>query len=325
MSESTESPTPQTTEEEASWRSLVFFQKLDRDVWESWTWTAVGLFASMAMIWAVVFLRLGWPSLKAFALIPWTGMMAMPVVVWGLIRSLLNPPVFRPSRTVGFAALTVVAFSANTPLFPVPLSTDSWTSETSFVLPVKGEWYTLSGGEFMETNALSNSPAMRYGHVMTVRKDGARFKNKGKDLEDYYCYGQPIYAPAAGEILSMHDGMKDNPPRVESNKGYQGNHVVLKIAPDVYFFVFNLKAKSIRFKSGQAVAQGDVIGECGASGSATMPQVQFHFQNSPDFPLSEGLPVRYTYKKGQELVESSLPQGEDVRDEKDGELITTLP
>lgn len=325
MSESTQPDQASPVAEDADWRSLVFFKKIDRDVWESWTWTAVGLFASMAAIWTVVFLKLGWPSLKAFALVPWTGMMALPIVVWGLIRSLMNPPVFRPSRTIGFLALTAVAFSANTPLFPVPLSTDDWTPSASFVLPVKGEWYTLSGGESMDTNELSNAPAMRYGHVMTVRKDGARFKNKGKDLKDYYCYGQPIYAPAAGEVLSMHDGMKDNPPRVESQKGYQGNHVVLKVAPDVYFFVFNLKAKSVRVKPGQQVAQGEVLGECGASGSATMPQVQFHFQNSPDFPLSEGLPVRYTYKKGQALVESGLPRGENVGAGEDGELITTSP
>ena len=304
---------------------MVFFKKIDRDVWESWAWAAVGLFASTAALWALVWMRLGWPSLKSLALIPWTGIMAMPIVVWGLIRSLLNPPVFRPSRTAGFVALTLVALSANTPFFPVPLSTDDWSAPEVYTLPVKGTWYTLSGGEELSTNALANAPAMRYGHVMTVRKDGARFANDGKDLEDYYCYGEPIYAPAAGEVLSVHDGMKDNPPRVESQKGYQGNHVVLKIAPDVYFFVFNLKAKSVRVKPGQKVAQGDVLGACGASGSASEPQVQFHFQNSPDFPLSEGLPVRYTYKKGQALVEQGLPRGEDIGAGADGELITTLP
>lgn len=310
-------------EEETNWRSLVFFQKLDEDVWEAWAWTAVGLMGATAMVWLVSFLKLGMPSIKAYVLIPWTGVMVLPIVVWGLIRSLLNPPIFRVSRSVAFVCLMVVGLSANTPLFSAPVSTEDWKPSTIYKLPIKDTWYTIAGGDDLKHNVLATSPAMRYGVMLTKTKDNKRFTNQGKDLKDYYCYGAPVYAPAAGEVVEIYDKIKDNAPNAEPKKGYQGNFVVLKIKKDVFFFLFGLKHQSIAVKQGDKVTPGQKLGECGNTGATKQPQIQFHFQNSAAFPLSEGLPVRFDFKVGQDVKNNAFPLGETDKPNS-GQLISPL-
>ena len=41
----------------------------------------------------------------------------------------------------------------------------------------------------------------------------SQFKNEGNDLEDYYCFGQNVIAPADGSVVVAEDGIEDNKHR----------------------------------------------------------------------------------------------------------------
>lgn len=321
-------PTSEPKAGEEGWRDLIFFRKLGEDRWEAWSWAAIGLLVCTALIWAVALLRLGSVSVQAYGVgVALSGMMSFPVMIWGMIKTMLNPPIFRPSRTIAFTSLLVISFLAQKPLFEAPVSTEGWTSDYAYTFPLEGPWYVLNGGDSMETNRLATAPAVRYGMALTKLDDkGQRHLGDGTSLEQFYCYGQPVVAPRDGVVVRAVDKVKDNAPgKGSGDKGYSGNHVVLKLGAQEFFFVFYLKKGSIAVKDGETVKAGQKLGECGNSGIADYPQVQFHFQNSADYPLAEGLPVRFKLRSGKALVESGMGRGPVVpNDLKDGQIVEAV-
>ncbi len=303
----------------------IFARKLTEDRWEAWTYTAVGLLGCVIPLWIVALLKLGYMSIYAFSVgIPLTGYMALLVVTWGLVRSLLNPPTFRRSRTIGFGALLLVGLSANMRLLPAPVSTSAWTSKHDYRLPFDGAWTTLTGGGELKTSYLASAPATRYGYAFTVVKDGKRHQGSGDRVEDYHCLGQPILAPADGVVQAALNTIKDNAPGKTNDTIYSGNYVALKIDEGEVFFAFFLQEGSVPVKVGDKLKRGDVIGACGSSGAATLPHVQVHLQNSAKYPMAEGLPLRFDYLRGasgQELVEGGMPRGVSEVDDLSGEVV----
>lgn len=307
-----EQSSSEPSQQDAGWKDLIFFRKLDKDVWEAWAWAGVGLFGSAVVIWALALAKLGPVSVKAYGVgVMLTGMLTFPIMIWGMIKTMLNPPIFRPSRTIAFTALMAVSFFAQKPLFEAPVSTSQWKSDKAYKFPVKGPWYVLNGGESMEHNRLATAPAVRYAMALTKLDDkGARHSGDGAALEQFYCYGQPVFAPYDATVVRAVDEVNDNKPgKAKAERGYSGNHVVLKLGPEEFFFVFYLKRGSIAVKEGDQVKAGQKLGECGNSGISDYPQVQFHFQNSAEYPLSEGLPVRFDLRAGGAVVESGMGRG----------------
>lgn len=331
-SDETIEPQVEATEEAETTADVpeTFFRKrLEHDVWEAWTWTGVGLFGAAVVVWIVAFLKLGMPSVKAYGVgIPLTSMMAVPIMLWGLMKSLLNPPLFRPSRTIAFVLVSVVAFFANKPLMPAPVSTEGWQSKATFTLPFEGTWYTLSGGDSMDHNYLATSPSMRWGYAFTVLKDGRRAPENAAKIDEYYCYGKPILAPVDGEVVEVESRVEDNKPG-EPNpyNGMLGNHLIMRVGQgDEHLFVSYLKRGSIPLKVGQKVKRGEVIGACGSSGASAYPHVQLHLQRGDSKLLAEGLPMRFSdYRVGKETYTTGMPQGAGPEQKlTTGQLVTPL-
>jgi hypothetical protein len=276
----------------------IFKMTLAHDTWEAWVWTALGLAAIALILWIVALLRLGTPSVYAWGVgIPLTSFLAVPIALWGLMKSVFRPPAFRKSRIIGFVAVVSTAFFANTPLISAPVSTANWTSSTAFRLPFDGAWYTITGGDDREHNYLATSPPMRWGYVFTrlTDEDGkpSRHSGDGKALTDYPCYGSPILAPADGSIVELFSDAPDNKPGEPLPQPFLGNHLVLQTAPDAFLYLGYLKQDSLTVKLGEQVKRGQKLAECGNSGTASYPQVHVHLQHSKEFPIAEGLPLRF--------------------------------
>lgn len=290
----------------------------DADGFEWWSRVALALSVIAAINWGVIFMRLGEASVIAHAfLTPAIGWLTLPIIVWGVMRTVRNRPIYRHSRTIAFGLLVAVAFFGNAPLFSVPLSTEDYELKHDYRLPFDGEWVTTAGGP-IETNYHATNPFYRWGYDFTKVQDGERFAGDGSELEDYYCFGEPVLAPVTGEVLVVRNERKDSPPREFDPNSILGNFVVIEAEPNEYVFIAHMKKGSITVEEVSKVEKGQKIGACGNSGRAVEPHVHIHLQNrltfpselSEDFAAAESLPLRFSrYLADGELVEMGMPRG----------------
>ena len=114
--------------------------------------------------------------------------------------------------------------------------------------------------------------------------------------ESFIGFGRPILSPVAGEVIAVHDGEVDHaarrsplsllayalsqPSRIRGGApAIAGNHVVIRL-PEAVVLVAHLRSGSVRVRSGQVVAAGAQLGECGNSGNSTEPHVHVQVSTS---------------------------------------------
>ena len=164
---------------------------------------------------------------------------------------------------------------------------------TKLRLPFNGDWMVLQGGRTLYDNANAGSEDNRYTVSFIFAKDGMTYENTGRKNSDFYCYGQPVLAPAAGTVVQAGVAAQDHPPGRVPEVASRGNYVVIAHGNSEYSMIPYLKAGSVKVRPGQRVKQGDVIGECGNSGSSPFPHVEFSLQNTRGFPLPKTLPAQF--------------------------------
>lgn len=324
-------PAPRSEDVDDAKKTSIFFQKLEKDIWEAWVWTGLGLAASALIIWIVAYLRLGYTSVYAYGVgIPLTSMLAVPIILWGLVKTMLNPPIMRMSRSIGFIALFSTAWIANSPLFTAPVSTLDWRSSHTYRLPFDGSWYTLSGGPERDTSYTVTAPALRFAYTFTrLTAEGATHSGDPLELASYPCYGSPILAPVAAEVVSTYTNQKDNVPHKPSQENMLGNHIVLKVDEQEFVILTFLKKDSILVEPGARVTPGQPIAQCGASGGAPLPMLQIYaVKDGEKLVLTEGLPIPFHhYEVGaegaRERVVSGTPLGSgDLENLTRGQTVT---
>ena len=317
--------TPMTTQDVD--KKSLFFRKLEGpDRWEAWVWTAVGLVVSAAILWGISYLKFGELSVYTYGVgIPLTAMMAVPIILWGMIKSMLNPPIFRPSRSIGFLAVMITALAANTPLGPAPVSTTQWRSTHTYTLPFEGPWYTLAGGETLAQNYLATSPAMRFGYAFTkLGPSGTRLLTPTADpydLASYACFGQPVLSPVDAKVGAIFGAEKDHVPGKAGQENLLGNHIILEVGPQEHLILAYLKHGSILVKPGDTVASGQPLAACGNSGASVYPHLQLYaLKDGKKLVLSEGLPLEFTNfeilrPSPKERVPKGVPRGSGAQDD----------
>jgi hypothetical protein len=291
--------------------------------WELWAKVSVLMGAIGAVAWVLVLLRLGTVSVYTHAFVlSALGALSLPVTFWGLIKTLFNRPVLRRSRTIAFGLLLAVAFFGNVPFFAVPLSTEGFESTHTYRLPFDGEWAVSAGGDSTSTNYHATTPTYRFAYDFAPLVDGKRHKDDGTELSDYYCYGESVLAPAAGEVVRVEKTRKDNAVGEFDGQSVMGNHVVVRVDDSEYLFVSHMKEETIPVAKGDQIRAGQKIGECGNSGRSLKPNVHIHLQNSKDFPISESLPLRFSdYRADGKAVDKGMPRGSTDPEDPFGERV----
>lgn len=146
-------------------------------------------------------------------------------------------------------------------------------------LPFKDEWFVFWGGDTREQNYHVTSKSQRHAFDLVIMDSSNKsYRTDGKDNEDYYAFGQPLYAPCDAEVISVIEGVKDNFPGEMNPKQLTGNTVVLKTA-DEYILLAHFKMNSIKVKYGDKVKKGQLLGRCGNSGNSSEAHLHFHIQN----------------------------------------------
>jgi hypothetical protein len=185
-------------------------------------------------------------------------------------------------------------------------------------LPFRGTWLARNspargvpshGTHLFATTYAMDFIAVRGRRTATVRDWRALVSTEPADR--FFAFGQPILAPAAGRVVSVHDGEADHvarrsplarvpyaltqAARVRGGAGaIAGNHVILELeGRGGYVVLAHLRAGSIRVRTGEAVAAGRELAACGNSGNSTQPHVHIQVMDSADPFTARGLPMSF--------------------------------
>ncbi len=164
---------------------------------------------------------------------------------------------------------------------------------THFSLPVRGEWFCGWGGRTLAENRHAMIRAQRFAYDLMIRHDGVSHRGDGKALTDYYCYGEPVLAPADGIVVTALDSLPDQAIGAHDALHAAGNHVVIDHGHDEYTLLAHMKPGSVRVKPGQKVKRGDVLGLAGNSGNTSEPHLHVHLMNKPSMDDADGLPLPF--------------------------------
>jgi hypothetical protein len=180
---------------------------------------------------------------------------------------------------------------------------------TQLKLPFSGEWFVDQGGRSVFLNAYFLSDEQRFALDFMLVKNGQIFSEDGTENPQYYCFGQPVLAPADGTAVMVQDGFQDNAPGRPSHDSPRGNMILISHGNSEFSLMDHLKQNSVKVKKGDKVKQGDAVAECGNSGPSAVPHIHYQLQSSGGLPLPDSLPAQFTdYYADGKLVASGEPE-----------------
>jgi murein DD-endopeptidase MepM/ murein hydrolase activator NlpD len=185
---------------------------------------------------------------------------------------------------------------------------------TRFHFPSAGEWTVAHGGRRRATNYHHGSRKQRFAYDLVVQV-GGRTKPRGRGRNrDFFAYGRPVLAPAAGVIVRAVDGVRENIPGKRGRGG--GNGVIIDHGFGELSALWHFIPGTLRVRVGDHVTLGQLLGEVGNSGSSTAPHIHFHVAA---FELNKqrafGLPAGFVdlYVNGHRRAQAMPIRGQHVR------------
>jgi hypothetical protein len=236
--------------------------------------------------------------------------LAIIFFIAGIFTSLRRRPFFTPLRSVAFAALILLCFSAGI-YNKYPSSYDDKPSKVAFRIPLDTIVTVAWGGGNEKVNYHVIAPDQCWAYDLLVAREGKTFSGDSTKLESYYCYGLPVLAPAGGKVIKAYDEDPDMPVGVlGGGKEPVGNHLIIEVAPKEFLFICHLRPKSIKVKVGDIVQQGDELALVGNSGNTSEPHIHMHLQDTDVQGIGEGIPLYfYHYNVNGKFVEKGIPTG----------------
>jgi hypothetical protein len=153
---------------------------------------------------------------------------------------------------------------------------------TTLELPFNSRWQVLWGGDSKADNRYYGSLSQQHALEFVVAgRYGSTHLDEGKRNEDYFAFGRPVLAPAAGEVVGVVQGVGDNRPGTPNPYDALGNMVVIQHATNEFSVLAHLMDGSISVKKGDRVAARQPVGRCGNSGNTTQPRIHMHLQDTP--------------------------------------------
>ncbi|MFZ1627319.1 MAG: M23 family metallopeptidase [Anaerolineae bacterium] len=181
-------------------------------------------------------------------------------------------------------------------------------------LPFRDTWWTIMGNDWTDLHKgepISQPFALDFARL---GPDNGTFRGSGLALADHYSFGEPVLAPADGEVVILTADMPDNPPgtppqlrdlREDPRRSF-GNALFIAHNDHEFSFLAHLQAGSISVPTGATVARGQEIARCGNSGLSPGPHLHYHLQNGPNLYVDQGVPVQFgRFRVTGDMVERS--------------------
>lgn len=155
---------------------------------------------------------------------------------------------------------------------------DAYLPVTRLHFPGHGEWFVSHGGRSKSTNHHFGSRTQRFAYDIVVKKSGRRKRPgaDGKANASYYCYGQPLLAPAAGTVIVAIDDVAENVVGESGRKG--GNGLVIDHGFGEFTSMWHAIPGSLTVKVGDRVEVGQQVARSGNSGRSSGPHLHFDMQ-----------------------------------------------
>ncbi|MDV7172362.1 M23 family metallopeptidase [Gordonia amicalis] len=124
--------------------------------------------------------------------------------------------------------------------------------------------------------------------------DGKIFVGDARNPAGYRIFGDDALAVADGTVVASRNDLPEQVPgEYPANlpiADADGNNLVLDIGDGFYVNYAHMQPGSVRFKPGDRVRRGEVIGKVGNSGNSVAPHLHVHVMNGPSFLMSQGVP-----------------------------------
>jgi murein DD-endopeptidase MepM/ murein hydrolase activator NlpD len=140
--------------------------------------------------------------------------------------------------------------------------------------PVAGDWAIQQG----HNDEWTHTGKWKHALDFVITKKGITFKNDGLELEDYYCYEKPIYAPVSGVVVNQCNHHNDNKIEEVDNQNNWGNYIIIRSDYGHFVVLAHLKKESVITLLGQYVTAGQEIARCGNSGYSREPHLHLQVQ-----------------------------------------------
>jgi murein DD-endopeptidase MepM/ murein hydrolase activator NlpD len=146
--------------------------------------------------------------------------------------------------------------------------------------------------------------------------------------ENWFSYGQPVYAPADGTIVDAANEVPENSykdgqvvyPQIPDDLDPigLGNHVVIDHGDGEFSILLHMKPGSVTVKRGDHVKRGEQLGAIGFSGDTFLPHLHYMLMDGVDERTSQGLPsyfdgfVRILGSKRTEVKHGQIDSGDFI-------------
>lgn len=188
-------------------------------------------------------------------------------------------------------------------------------TQTVFAFPLRGQWYNGSGASFHTHHRWTPMEEFAFDFVR-YGENGRTYRRSGERFADYYAYGEPVFAAAAGRVVyAVSDqseyvsAMKRPDETIEAYftrlqqdqmtriaggaPAIGGNQVVIDHGNGEFSLYGHLRPGSVRVRVGDQVQRLQQIGAVGSSGNSTEPHLHFHVCNDGDPLMCAGIPVTF--------------------------------
>jgi Peptidase family M23 len=171
-----------------------------------------------------------------------------------------------------------------------PLRGGSWLSANGCCDPSVNHRSTLlpANGTFVAPEIF----AVDYIRVV----NGRFYAGDGMQNTDWFGYGAPIHAVAAGRVVSAVNDQPEVPPFTQHNPAvttpsdFGGNGVVVEIRPGVFANYHHMQTGSVTVTAGERVRRGQKLGLLGNSGNTQGPHLHFGINTGRSTLSSNSLP-----------------------------------
>lgn len=136
-----------------------------------------------------------------------------------------------------------------------------------------------------------------------VDSNGSLFSGDGRNVSDWFGFGAPVRAPAAGRVLAAVGDVADNvltPTGVDFGEPSSdpaalifGNHVLIDHGHGEHSLLGHLECGSLSLAPGDEVEARQPIGRVGLSGNTDFVHLHYQLQDGPDVRTADGLPTRF--------------------------------
>lgn len=175
-----------------------------------------------------------------------------------------------------------------------PTQFNLYRTQTALHLPFAGEWYVYWGGRPPAWNRHVVARDQRFACdflILARGRAGQSYRGSGERNEDYYCFGQPVYAPADASVVKTENELPDNTPGEMNPKAVLGNCVILDHGCGEFSFFAHFRQGTVAVRCGENVRCGQLLAQCGNSGNSSEPLLHYHLQNTPVLFQGDGLPA----------------------------------